>query len=158
MAAKKETPRNKFRERGFRFTEPRRAIWETLQHTTKHLSAEEIYLQVHRKYPKIGLTTVYRNLDIMERMGLLTKLHFGDGRHRYELLHNPRKSDHHHHLVCTYCKRVIDYDDFVDEELNLLSRVERALSEKHGFSITGHAVQFYGICRSCKNNNTTGVL
>jgi Fur family transcriptional regulator, ferric uptake regulator len=139
----------KFRERGFRFTVPRRAIYEVMKNTSKHLSAEEIYLKVHQNYPRIGLTTVYRNLEVMERMGVVAKSHFGDGRHRYELIQSSQKPDHHHHLVCTGCKRVIDYDDFVDEEVKLLKKVEQALAQKYSYIISGHIIQFYGLCKAC---------
>ncbi|MEX0681425.1 MAG: transcriptional repressor [Balneolales bacterium] len=134
---------------GFRVTKPRQAIWKVLSNTIGHLSAEEIYLKVYKKYPKIGLTTVYRNLEIMEKMGLVKKYYFGDGRHRYELLQNPLKPNYHHHLVCTGCRRVIDFDDFDNEEINLLKKVEKVLSQKHNFEIAGHLIQFYGFCKSC---------
>ena len=140
-----------FREEGLRFTEPRRVILDVLECTTDHLSAEEIYIQVHKKYPNIGLTTVYRNLDTLERMGIVTKFHFGDGCHRYELIESNKKPDHHHHLVCTGCKRIIDYDDFMDEEIDYIKKVEKALSRKHSFHITDHVIQFYGLCKKCKS-------
>ncbi len=140
----------RFRRRGLRFTEPRRLILDILNGTNEHLSAEEIYLAVHKKYPGIGLTTVYRTLDLLVEMGLVHQFQFGDGRSRYELIHNPGKPGHHHHLVCSRCKRIIDYDDFVEEEVELIRKVEEALAKKHDFSIEGHLIQFYGICRECR--------
>jgi len=139
-----------FRKKRLRMTEPRRIIMDVLASTKEHVSAEEIYMQVYKAYPNVGLTTVYRNLDLLERMGVVAKLHFGDGRSRYELIESLTKPGHHHHLVCTTCRRVIDYDDFVDEELELLKKVERELSKKHGFQIMGHVIQFYGKCSRCK--------
>jgi Fur family ferric uptake transcriptional regulator len=131
-------------------TEPRRMIMDVLTGTKRHVSAEEVFMQVHKAYPNVGLTTVYRTLDLLEGMGIVAKLHFGDGRSRYELIGSLTKPGHHHHLVCTICKRVIDYDDFVDEELELLKKVERELSRKHAFQIVGHAIQFYGKCSHCR--------
>ncbi len=141
---------HRFREMGMRFTEPRRVILEVLGNTVEHLSAEEIYMRVYKKHPNIGLTTVYRNLYTLERMGIVTKFHFGDGCHRYELIEGHKKPDHHHHLVCTGCKRIIDYDDFMDEEIEYIKKVEKALSRKHSFDITDHVIQFYGLCKKCK--------
>jgi Fur family transcriptional regulator, ferric uptake regulator len=141
---------NKFRERGLRFTQPRRVILNVLVNTAEHLSAEEIYMRVHKKYPNIGLTTVYRNLYTLERMGIVTKFHFGDGCHRFELIESNKKPEHHHHLVCTGCKRIIDYDDFMNEEIDYIKKVEKALSRKHSFHITDHVIQFYGLCNKCK--------
>ncbi len=139
----------RFRQRGLRFTEPRRMILDVLSGTSKHLSAEDIYMQIHQQYPIMGLTTVYRTLDLLEKMGIIAKFHFGDGRSRYELVRNHQKPGHHHHMVCTNCKQIIDYDDFVEEEVDLLKKVEIALAHKHGFQITGHVIQFYGLCNRC---------
>ncbi len=141
---------SRFRQQGLRITEPRRVILDVLNGTTEHYSAEEIYMKVHKTYPNIGLTTVYRNLEVLEQMGIITKFHFGDRRSRYELIQSPQKPRHHHHLVCTSCKQIIDYDDFVDEEIELLKKVERALADKHNFHITGHVIQFYGLCNNCQ--------
>jgi Fur family transcriptional regulator, ferric uptake regulator len=133
-----------------RLTKPREMIMNVLCSTKEHVSAEEIYMKVHKSYPNVGLTTVYRTLDLLEGMAIVSKLHFGDGRNRYELAENLAKRGHHHHLVCTSCKRVIDYDDFIDEELELLKKVEKELSRKHDFRIMGHEIQFYGMCSHCK--------
>jgi len=132
-----------------RITKPRQMIMDVLSGTRKHVSVEEIYLKVHKAYPNVGLTTVYRTLDLLEGMGIVSKLHFGDGRNRYELVESLTTQGHHHHLVCTRCKSVIDYDDFVDEELVLLKKVEKELSRRHKFHIVGHAIQFHGQCSPC---------
>lgn len=142
----------RFRKQRLRVTKPRRIIIDVLGATKQHLSAEEVYLRVHKAYPNIGLTTVYRTLDLLEEMGVIVKLQFGDGRSRYELMENPKKPGHHHHLVCTSCKRIIEYDDFVDEEVGLIRKVEKQLSRRHGFQITGHVIQFHGVCSSCRKS------
>ena len=139
---------NRFRGRGCRITIPRQAILDILSSSSKHLSAEDIYLAVHKTYPGIGLTTVYRTLELLEQMGLIHKFDFGDGRARYELIAGP-KSTHHHHLICTGCGRVIDYSDFVEEELKLIKQVEDTLSKKHDFKINTHKIHFYGLCSKC---------
>ena len=140
----------RFQQRGLRFTEPRRMILDVLSGTNEHLSAEDIYMRVHQQYPIMGLTTVYRTLDILEKMGVIAKFYFGDGRKRYELVQNSQKPGHHHHMVCINCKQIIDYDDFVEEEVDLLKKVETALARKHRFQITGHVIQFYGLCDECQ--------
>ncbi|MBL7084652.1 MAG: transcriptional repressor [Candidatus Omnitrophica bacterium] len=140
----------RFRGAGFRVTMPREAILEVLSKTQKHLSAEDIYLTVHKIYPTVGLTTVYRTLELLVQMGLVFKFDFGDGRARYELAIGPKGIRHHHHLVCTTCGRVIDYTDFIDDEVELLQQTERGLSKKYNFNITNHVMQFYGLCDKCK--------
>ena len=142
----------RFRGCGYRLTVPREAILEMLSKTSKHLSAEEIYISVHKITPHVGLTTVYRTLEILVSMGLVHKFDFGDGRARYELAVGPKGFMHHHHLVCTDCGRVVDYTDFIDEEKELLSRTERGLEKKYNFKILNHLIQFYGLCDKCKGN------
>lgn len=140
----------RFRGQGYRLTIPREAILHVLTNTEEHLSAEDIYMVVHQKYPAIGLTTVYRTLDILVQMGVVFKFDFGDGRSRYELTEHFSGKKHHHHLICTMCSRIIDYTDFIDDELELLDRTKKTLSKKHNFQITGHMMQFYGLCEKCK--------
>jgi Fur family ferric uptake transcriptional regulator len=137
--------------RGYRLTIPRKAILEVLSNTSDHLSTEDIYMIVHKKYPAIGLTTVYRTLDILVQMGIVFKFDFGDGRSRYELMDHFSNKDHHHHLICARCKTIIDYDDFLNEELELINKTEDALSERHDFQIRGHMMQFYGLCEKCRS-------
>lgn len=135
---------------GYRITIPRQAILSLLGSTSEHLSAEDIYIAVHKTYPNIGLTTVYRTLELLVQMGIVYKFDFGDKRARYELSEGPKGKRHHHHLVCTNCGRVIDYTDFVDKEKELLSKTEEGLSRKYDFKINGHRIQFYGLCSECK--------
>ena len=140
----------RFRGCGYRLTVPRQAIVDVLTNTSKHLSAEDVYIAVHKAYPHIGLTTVYRTLELLVQMGLVLKFDFGDGRARYELSEGPKGERHHHHLVCTDCGRAIDYTDFIDEEVELLKQTEAGLSKKYNFKITNHLLQFYGLCSDCK--------
>ena len=140
----------KFTDSGYRMTKPRRVIFEALSETAGHPSAEEIHFQVHKHHPDVGLTSVYRTLELLVEMGLVQKFDFGDGRARYELSTGPKEENHHHHLVCTKCKRIINYDDFIDDELELLKKTEKGLSEKFNFRITDHLIQFYGLCENCK--------
>ncbi len=141
----------RFRGCGYRLTVPRDAVLAVLSETLKHLSAEDVYLAVHKIHPTVGLTTVYRTLDLLVEMGLVFKFDFGDGRARYELAEGPKGARHHHHLVCTNCARVVDYTDFIDEEKELLSQTERGLSKKYNFKISNHLIQFYGLCDKCRN-------
>ncbi len=140
----------RFRGCGYRMTVPRQAILDVLTKTSKHLSAEDIYFEVHKIYPHVGLTTVYRTLELLVQMDLIFKFDFGDGRARYELAEGP-KGAHHHHLICVKCKRVIDYTDFMDEEAEFLKRAEKGLAKKYKFEVKGHLIRFYGLCEKCKS-------
>lgn len=141
----------KFRGCGYRLTVGREAILDVLSKFKGHLSAEDIYMKVHSQYPNIGLTTVYRTLDVLSNLGMIYRLDFGDGRARYELAEGPEGTSHHHHLICTNCNKVVDYTDFIDEEVELLSETEKGLSKKYDFRITNHIIQFYGLCGKCGN-------
>ena len=139
----------RFRGCGYRMTVPRQTILGVLSRTSKHLSAEDVYMAVHKSYPNVGLTTVYRTLELLVQMRLVFKFDFGDRRARYELAEGPKGAHHHHHLVCTNCNRVVDYTDFIDEEVELLRETEKGLSGKYDFKITNHLIQFYGLCAEC---------
>ncbi|MDP8262507.1 MAG: transcriptional repressor [Candidatus Ancaeobacter aquaticus] len=140
----------KMRGGGFRLTIPRQGILDILGNASEHLSAEDIYLKVHRKHPTVGLTTVYRTLEMLVQLGIISKYDFGDGRARYEISERADGKEHHHHLVCSACGKVTDYTDFVDEEVQLLKKTEKGLSKKFNFKITSHVLQFYGLCEKCK--------
>ena len=140
----------RFRNAGYRLTLPRQTILKVLRQTAKHLSVEDIYLEVHKIYPGIGLTTVYRTLELLTRMGIVSKFDFGDGRSRYELASGEEKK-HHHHLICTNCGRIIDYTDFIGEEKKVLDRIEKRIAEKYNFKINSHQVHFYGLCAKCRD-------
>jgi Fur family transcriptional regulator, ferric uptake regulator len=139
-----------FRGEGRRMTAAREAIIAVLEKSSEHLSADDVYVKVHRIYPRIGLTTVYRNLELLAESKVLAKCDFGDGRARYELIRTvDGEKEHHHHLVCTTCGGVTNYSEFIDEELQFLRRAEKGLSKKYDFHIAAHLIQFYGTCRKC---------
>jgi len=137
---------------GFRLTNPRGTVIDILRNTDKHLSAEDIYIKALKVNPSVGLTTVYRTLDLFNQIGVVQKFDFGDGKARYELTKDPRKKDHHHHLVCMRCKTIINYNNFVKEELELMNKTEKELSKKHHFKIMHHIIHFYGLCGKCRKS------
>jgi len=136
---------------GYRLTLPREAILDVLSKTSKHMSAEDLFFSVRKNNSNIGLTTVYRTLELLVNMKLISKYDFGDGRSRYELIEGLEGKLHHHHLVCTNCGRVVDYTDFINEEVELLTKTEKGLSKKFNFKIKNHLIQFYGLCNKCQN-------
>ncbi len=144
----------RFRNFGYKMTLPRKLILDVLSKSKKHLSAEEIYMEVYKTYPGIGLTTIYRTLDILTNIRLVNRYDFGDGRSRYELIRDS-KDKHHHHLICLNCGKIINYSDFIDEEIRLFDKLEKLLSEKHNFEIKYHHVSFYGLCERCKSTVET---
>ncbi|MFH1646049.1 MAG: Fur family transcriptional regulator [Candidatus Omnitrophota bacterium] len=140
----------RFQGYGYKLTLSRQAILEVLSKTAEHLSADEIYLQARKLYPQAGLSSVYRTLELLVNLGIVCKLDFGDGKYRYELVMGPKEKGHHHHLVCTACGKVVDYTEFIEDEIELLRKTEKGLSKKYGFNITDHTIQFYGLCDKCQ--------
>lgn len=140
---------NKFHESGCKMTTSREIIIKVLSKHKEHPSAEEIYMEVHKQNPSVGLTTIYRTLELLVEKGLIYKFDFGDGRSRYELAENAENTEHHHHLICTKCNMVINYTDFVDKEIELLKMTEAQLEKRYNFKITNHLIQFYGLCNNC---------
>jgi Fur family ferric uptake transcriptional regulator len=130
----------------FRWTLARKAILDLLSNTSKHLSVKEIYNSLSVLYPKIGLSTVYRTLDLLAQSNLINKLDIGDGKSRYEYKPDMKKA-HHHHLVCTKCGKIIDYSDFTERELKLFREAEKKIAGKHDFQVQEHSIEFYGLCK-----------
>jgi len=141
--------KHRFEGHASRLTAPREAILELLSRSSKHMSAKEIYASLHGSYPGIGMSTVYRTLDLLARMGIVTKLAIGDGQSRYEFK-SKEKDEHHHHLICTNCGKIINYSEFLDEELSLVKKTEERLAKKYNFIIQDHNIEFLGICEKCK--------
>jgi len=139
----------KLTDRGFRLTFSRQVILNLFQAKPQDLSAEDVFFAVHRKYPGIGIATVYRNLEILTRAGLLSKFDFGDGPSRYEITSETKKG-HHHHLICTRCGRIINYSDFMEKEVKFIQELEAELSKKYNFKIENHQIHFQGLCDECQ--------
>ncbi len=93
----------KLTEQGYRLTPQRLMIFSAIENSDNHISAEEIYAQVVAKYPNVNISTVYRTLELLKRLGLVTETDLGEGRVRY----HPADKGHHHHLVCRECGAII---------------------------------------------------
>ena len=109
-----------------------------------HLSAEEVYEVLKEKDFDFGLATIYRNVELLSTLGILSKISFDDGRTRYELASADPKVHQHHHLICLKCKKIIEFEE------DLLDNLETAITTKSGFEIVNHEVKFFGYCADCK--------
>lgn len=127
-------------KQGYRLTPQRMLVIEALHGADSHISAEEIYVQLHRRYPYSNISTVYRTLELLNRLGLVTETDFGEGRVRY---HVAEKS-HHHHLVCRTCGRVIDVDESV------LSPLKDTLLRECDFAAELRHLAVPGECGECR--------
>lgn len=133
---------------GFRMTLSRKVILELFAKSKGHLNAKEVYLKINKKHPEIGLTTVYRTLELLVRLKILSRFEFGDGQNSYEL--KSESMNYHHHLICSSCGKVINCNGCIDEGKAFFEKIQEYLSSKYGFHGEGFGVQVYGLCNSCK--------
>ena len=130
---------SKLTEQGYRLTPQRIMILSAIENSNNHISAEEIYAQVASKYPNVNISTVYRTLELLKRLGLVTETDLGGGRVRY----HPAEKGHHHHLVCQECGAIIDLDESV------LSSVKDVLLREYGFIADLRHLAIFGRCVNC---------
>ena len=126
------------RRNGGRLTTPRRAIVEALVRAGGHVTADELADAVQKDYPEVHLTTVYRFLDTLEKLGLVDHVHLGHGRAVYHLA-----GDAHHHLVCEDCGDVVEVPDETFAELGT------ELLREYGFTVRPRHFAVVGRCRRC---------
>ncbi len=125
---------------GYRLTPQRMMILSAIENSDNHISAEEIYAQVVARYPNVNISTVYRTLELLKRLGLVTETDLGEGRVRY----HPREKGHHHHLVCQECGAIIDLDE------SLLAPLKSALLREYKFSADLRHLAILGRCVNCR--------
>lgn len=128
---------NKLGELGYRLTPQRIMVLSAIEDSDDHISAEEIYAQIVAKYPQVNISTVYRTLELLKRLGLVTETDLGGGRVRY---HSAEKG-HHHHLVCQECGAIIDLDESVLSSLkDTLLREYKFIPDLRHLAILGRCV------------------
>lgn len=125
---------------GFRLTTSRRAILAALVGCGGHITADELVERVHQQAPNVGRMTVYRTLDLLCQLNLIRPVYQGTGAAHFVLLHQ----GHHHHLVCSVCHTVIEFDDCV------LAEIEKVVGQRFNFEVQGHLLEFYGLCAACR--------
>jgi len=133
-------------EKGYRLTPQRLMILSAIESSRDHISAEEIYTQVVAKYPNVNISTVYRTLELLKKLGMVYEIDLGEGRIRF----HAEGSGHHHHLVCQGCGKVIDIDEAT------LSSLKEILLRDYGFSADLRHVGIFGLCRGCRRETRPG--
>jgi len=132
---------SKLGEKGYRMTPQRMMVLAAIDSSTNHISAEEIYAQVIDKYPHVNISTIYRTLDLLKRLDLVTETDLGGGRVRY----HPADKGHHHHLVCQECGKLIDLDETV------LGNLKSTLRREYKFDADLRHLAIFGCCEKCGN-------
>ncbi len=139
MKSAKSIFRQHLKNNGMLRSKQREQILDIFLKTEHHPTIDDLYNLVKKKYPKIGLATVYRTMEVIYDAGLASKVGFGDGIKRYE-----HKHQHHYHLICLKCGKVIEVTS------NRLEERQRQLAKKHDFTITRATMRLFGICKTCK--------
>jgi Fur family ferric uptake transcriptional regulator len=133
-----------------RNTRPRRAIAERLIELAQSggdFSMDDLWQDLRRREPHLGRATVYRSVEMLVSAGLLDRIEFADGTHRYRVCGS---DEHHHHLTCTSCHCIVDVDVCIPTEQFA------ALSKQTNFSIEGHSITLFGRCAACQARPANG--
>ena len=121
-------------------TNQRALIMQIIRQGEGHLDADEIYHRARKKHPRLSLSTVYRTLQTLKKLGLIEELHFDETHHHYEM----KPSTEHHHLACIGCGLVVEFN-------HPLSRyIKKNIPKAKDFDITETEVRMAGYCAKCR--------
>ncbi|HUU41907.1 MAG TPA: transcriptional repressor, partial [Desulfatiglandales bacterium] len=123
----------------YRMTNQRQVILEEIQKVNTHPTADEVYRMVRLRLPRISLGTVYRNLEILFESGLIQKIGPVSNQKRFD-----GKTENHYHIRCSDCGKV---EDALVESIDSIYNTFRDINN---FNVTGHKLEFFGICPDCK--------
>ena len=127
------------REHGGRITSSRRFLLEAIFESTGHSTVEELAAKVQAKAPDVHLSTIYRNVEELEKLGILVHSHLGHGAATYHLAEGA-----HSHFVCEGCGTTFEAPDA------LFRGLSRSARTQYGFEINPHHFAVYGRCRDCR--------
>ncbi|HHD64856.1 MAG TPA: transcriptional repressor [Desulfobulbaceae bacterium] len=124
-----------------RLTTQRQIILEELSKVKTHPTASEVYDMVRKRLPRIGLGTVYRNLELMAENGMIAKLEVGGTQKRFDAT-----TESHYHIRCSCCGKVEDID------IPIIDSLVGTAAKNSSYQIFGHHIEFTGICSECQKN------
>lgn len=128
-------------EKGLKSTRQRNLILDTFFQLDGHFSVEQLWGKVRELDPRVSVATVYRTMKLLAESGLAHAQNFGDGQTRYE----PAVGrEHHDHLICTRCGTIVEFEN------DRIEAMQEAVARKHGFRVTSHKMELYGLCRACQ--------
>lgn len=124
-----------------KITGPRAAILDILRHHPHPLTNKEILAELPTG--ECDLVTIYRAMQLLEKLGMVKRFDFGDGAARFELVAEG-EDGHHHHLVCTQCASVVKIEECFPAE------IEQRIASKNHFQSVTHRLEFFGVCPDCQ--------
>ena len=122
-----------------RMTNQREIILEELQKSKEHLSADELYERIKKRMPRISLATVYRNLEMLSKAGIISKLEISGRLKRFDY-----DTKQHNHIHCVSCNRIDNID------IKMKNIQYSSLSNVDGYTITGCRLEISGLCPDCQ--------
>ena len=133
-------------ERGWRLTPQREKILSTFQQLPQgnHLSAEDLYHRLEGEGENISLSTIYRTLKLMARMGILRELELAEGHKHYEI--NEPSPYHHHHLICVRCNKTIEFKS------ESVLKVGAKTAQKEGYQLLDCQLTIHAVCPTCQRS------
>ena len=136
--------KSELNERGWRMTPQRETILQIFQDLPKgeHLSAEDLYNRLQKMGEKISLSTIYRTLKLMARMGILRELELGEDHKHYEI--NQPYPHHHHHLICVKCNKTIEFKS------DSILKVGSKTANKEGYHLLDCQLTIHAVCPACQ--------
>ena len=140
VARRLEQMLSSLRERSFRLTPQRMAVLEILASSQGHPTVAEIYESVRATFPTTSLATVYKTVILLKELGEVLELGFPDGSNRYD----GSRPYPHPHIVCTRCRKIMD------PELSSIDHLNEEITEKTGYTIEHHRLDFFGLCPACQ--------
>jgi len=129
------------KEMKYRLTACRKVIISIFENSDIPLTVQEINRFLKRSGIRVNKTTIYRELDLLKRLGFVKEVEFGDGKKRFE----NAAASHHHHFVCQNCESVSDIK--INKEFE---KLEQKLVKPRNFQVTDHILEFFGLCRNCQ--------
>jgi Fur family transcriptional regulator, ferric uptake regulator len=130
---------HRLRYAGYKITPSRLAVLEVIEQKGEHLNPNEILEQAKGIHPAIGRATVYRTLELLTQLGIVRPIYVGETGPTYI-----RADGNHHHLVCSGCGVVVDFEQCVADQMT------QELVDRFGFQINSHLLEFYGLCAKCR--------
>ncbi|NEQ96945.1 MAG: transcriptional repressor [Cyanothece sp. SIO2G6] len=140
-----EMLKQQLNDQGLRFTPQRLKILKIFQSLPRgtHWSAEELHEELLAQAERISLSTVYRTLHIMTRMGILRELELAEEHKHYELNRSP--SGQHHHLICVHCNRILEFAEAG------VDKIGGKQADAMGYHVLDCQLNLYGVCPDCQN-------
>ena len=139
MSIEKEQARDNPTVLGGQRVTPQRLLLLDLIRQGSHLDADKLYRRAKEKEPRLSMSTVYRNLQLFVKLGLVEEHHFDRAHCCYEA----KTKVQHQHLICLGCGRVIDF------EYQLSQEMKENLEARKGFHTTGAKIVLVGLCSDC---------